>query len=198
MAMGFPPLCHRTGADEGTNTPLMIAQAIVSICRFLRSLLHVFGVLWSAHPCAAARPVTVVNRSHVCAIDSESGLEIGLNDLARSGAHNDHPRRGLCDPLAKRPSLPAIMLPQWSMTARDLSPTRFSCPRLSQAIRDSPEMWLGIFLNLTHAPKTWTGCNELLDHLVSAREPFFYLHTPLTRAQPSSGGWPESKSRRKK
>ena len=30
------------------------------IWRFLRSLLHVLGVLWTAHPCGAARPAAVV------------------------------------------------------------------------------------------------------------------------------------------
>src|SRR5262249_837342 len=49
-------------------------------------------------------------------------------------------------------------------------------------------MWLEISLDPTR------------DHFVSAREPFFCLHTPLIRAQLASGRreagrWPESKSK---
>src|SRR5215831_19696639 len=52
-----------------------------------------------------------------------------------------------CRSALKKSSSQPDMLQLRSMTARDFSLTRFSCLRLSQAIRDSPEMWLGIFLN---------------------------------------------------
>jgi len=70
----------------------MIAQAIVSIWRFLRSLLHLLRVLWAAHPCGAAQPAAVVNRSRVCSINSEAGLGIGSNGLGRSDVHGSTPR----------------------------------------------------------------------------------------------------------
>jgi GAF domain-containing protein len=61
-----------------------------------------------------------------------------------------------------------------AMTAQDFSACATLVPTLVAsypgAIRDSPEIWLGISLNI-----------------VSAREPFFYLHTRPARAQPSPG-----------
>src|SRR5262249_40435842 len=53
-----------------------------------------------------------------------------------------------CRSALKKSSSQPDMLQLRSMTARDFSLPRFSWLRLSQAIRDSPEMWLGIFLNL--------------------------------------------------
>src|SRR5215813_1150125 len=86
-AMGLPPLCHRACADEGTTTSLMIAQAMVSICAFMIGppFLRVF---FGARPCVVGRPAALVNRQHVCAINSEAGPGIGL---VHSDAHTDTP-----------------------------------------------------------------------------------------------------------
>jgi len=67
----------------------MIAQAIGSIWRFLRSLLHVLGVFFAGRPCVAGPTAAVVNRPHVCALGSEADPGTGLNGLARSRAHGD-------------------------------------------------------------------------------------------------------------
>ena len=66
----------------------MIAQAMVSICAFVIGppFLRVF---FGARPCVVGRPAALVNRQHVCAINSEAGPGIGLNGLARSDAHTD-------------------------------------------------------------------------------------------------------------
>jgi len=66
----------------------MIAPAMVSICAFVIGppFLRVF---FGARPCVVDRPAALVNRQHVCAINSEAGPGIGLNGLAHSDAHTD-------------------------------------------------------------------------------------------------------------
>jgi len=64
----------------------MIAQAMVSICAFMIAppFLRVF---FGARPHVVGRPAALVNRQHVCALDSDAGPGIGSNGLARSDAH---------------------------------------------------------------------------------------------------------------
>jgi len=85
--------------------------------RQIGSLINIVPALWrsAAHP--RARPDRS-NRSHVWAIDSKAGPGMGLNGLARSGAHNNTPRRGLCGSLAKWPS--TAMLPRGGACPRGI------------------------------------------------------------------------------
>ena len=66
----------------------MIAPAMVSICAFVIGppFLRVF---FGTRQCVVGRPAALVNRQHVCAINSEAGPGIGLNGLAHSDAHTD-------------------------------------------------------------------------------------------------------------
>src|SRR5215469_15065317 len=56
------------------------------IWRFLRSLLHVLGVLWTAHPCGAARPAAVVIErvSAQLAVDCAHALRPGKKEIIDS------------------------------------------------------------------------------------------------------------------
>jgi hypothetical protein len=143
-------------ADEGTNTPLMIAQAIVSIRRFLRSLLHALGVGDSAVRCGPTGQRSCVDRTSAQST-AKLVLRIRLNGLARSDAHNDTPPEDCAVHSQKDHPCPTLMLPERSMTAGRLSACVIFMPTLVAsypgAIRDSPEIWLGISLNPTRSSR---------------------------------------------
>src|SRR5262245_9042554 len=68
-----------------------------------------------------------------------------------------------CRSALKKSSSQPDMLQLRSMTARDFSLARFSCLRLSHAIRDSPDMWIGI---MTEPFAAHLQCGQALPYVV--------------------------------